>query len=171
MLYRQITKILMEIAPLSMLPRSVLALAKEVARALLRRPVVGIAAAAQTADGRWLLIRRSDTGTWALPGGTLEWGETLRDTVVRELAEEAGVTEVEVGRVVGVYSRPDRDIRFHAVTVVVAARIGAPTRPPQNPLEIREARLFREDELPAELAMGMGDLLAAARRDGDTELE
>ncbi|KYF75632.1 DNA mismatch repair protein MutT [Sorangium cellulosum] len=171
MLYRQIAKILMEIAPLTMLPRSVLALAKEVARALLRRPVVGIAAAAQTADGRWLLVRRSDTGTWALPGGTLEWGETLRDTVVRELAEEAGVTEVEVGRVVGVYSRPDRDIRFHAVTVVVAARIGAPTRPPQNPLEIREARLFREDELPAELAMGMGDLLAAARRDGETELE
>lgn len=171
MLYRQIAKILMEIAPLTMLPRSVLALAKEVARALLRRPVVGIAAAAQTADGRWLLVRRSDTGTWALPGGTLEWGETLRDTMVRELAEEAGVTEVEVGRVVGVYSRPDRDIRFHAVTVVVAARIGAPTRPPQNPLEIREARLFRDDELPAELAMGMGDLLAAARRDGDTELE
>ncbi|WP_437573011.1 NUDIX hydrolase [Sorangium sp. So ce887] len=161
----------MEIAPLSLLPRSVLALAKEVARALLRRPVVGIAAAAQTADGRWLLIRRSDTGTWALPGGTLEWGETLRDSIVRELAEEAGVIEVELGRVVGVYSRPDRDIRFHAVTVVVAARIGAPTRPPQNPLEIREVRLFREDELPAELAMGMGDLLAAARRAGDTELE
>lgn len=161
----------MEIAPLSLLPRSVLALAKEVARALLRRPVTGIAAAAQTADGRWLLIRRSDTGTWALPGGTLEWGETLRDTMVRELAEEAGVTEVELGRVVGVYSRPDRDIRFHAVTVVVAARIGEPTRPPQNPLEIREVRLFREDELPTELAMGMGDLLAAARRAGDTELE
>ncbi|WP_437805407.1 NUDIX hydrolase [Sorangium sp. So ce1078] len=161
----------MEIAPLSLLPRSVLALAKEVARALLRRPVIGIAAAAQTADGRWLLIRRSDTGTWALPGGTLEWGETLRDSIVRELAEEAGVTEVELGRVVGVYSRPDRDVRFHAVTVVVAARIGAPRRPPQNPLEIREVRLFHEDELPSELAMGMGDLLAAARRAGDAELE
>lgn len=161
----------MEIAPLSVLPRSVLALAKEVARALLRRPVVGIAAAAQTADGRWLLVRRSDTGTWALPGGTLEWGETLRDTVVRELAEEAGVTDVEIGRVVGVYSRPDRDIRFHAVTVVVTARIGAPVRPPQNPLEIREVRLFRDDELPGELAMGMGDMLAAARRAGDAELE
>lgn len=161
----------MEIAPLSLLPRSVMALAKEVARALLRRPVIGIAAAAQTADGRWLLVRRSDTGTWALPGGTLEWGETLRDTVVRELAEEAGVTDVELGRVVGVYSRPDRDIRFHAVTVVVAARIGEPTRPPQNPLEIREVRLFRDEELPAELAMGMGDLLAAARRGGATELE
>ncbi|WP_437594734.1 NUDIX hydrolase [Sorangium sp. So ce1000] len=161
----------MEIAPLSLLPRSVLALAKEVARALLRRPVVGIAAAAQTADGRWLLVRRSDTGTWALPGGTLEWGETLRESIVRELAEEAGVTEVELGRVVGVYSRPDRDVRFHAVTVVVTARIAAPTRPPQNPLEIREVRLFREDELPSELAMDMGDLFAAARRDGDAELE
>jgi 8-oxo-dGTP diphosphatase len=171
MLCRLVAEILMEIAPLSLMPRSVLALAKEVARALLRRPVVGIAAAAQTADGRWLLIRRSDTGTWALPGGTLEWGETLRDTIVRELAEEAGVTEVEIGRVVGVYSRPDRDVRFHAVTVVVTARIGAPTRPPQNPLEIREVRLFRDDELPGELAMGMGDLLAAARRAGDTELE
>ena len=161
----------MPIAPLSILPRSVLALAKEVARALLRRPVIGIAAAARTADGRWLLIRRSDTGTWALCGGTLEWGETLRATIVRELLEEAGVTEVEVGRVVGVYSRPDRDVRFHAVTVVVEARIGAPVRPPQNPLEILEAKLFRDDELPAELAMSMGDLLAAARRGGETELE
>jgi 8-oxo-dGTP diphosphatase len=161
----------MEIAPLSQLPRSVLALAKEVARALLRRPVVGISAAAQTADGRWLLIRRSDTGTWALPGGTLEWGETLRDTVVRELAEEAGVTEVEIGRVVGVYSRPDRDVRFHAVTIVVAARVGVPMRRPENPIEIREVKLFREDELPKELAMSMGDLLAAARRGGETELE
>jgi 8-oxo-dGTP diphosphatase len=161
----------MAIAPLSILPRSVLALAKEVARALLRRPVIGIAAAAQTHDGRWLLIRRSDTGTWALPGGTLEWGETLRASIVRELAEEAGVTDVELGRTVGVYSRPDRDPRFHAVTVVVAARVGEPTRPPQNPLEIREVGLFRDDELPKELAMGMGDLLDAARRGGETELE
>lgn len=161
----------MKLAPLSVLPRSVLALAKEIARALLRRPVIGIAAAAQTGDGRWLLIRRSDTGTWALPGGTLEWGETLRDTVVRELAEEAGVTDVELGRVVGIYSRPDRDVRFHAVTVVVKARVGAPTRPPQNPIEIREVRLFRDDELPKELAMGMSDMLASARRNDDTELE
>ncbi len=161
----------MPFAPLSVLPRSVLGIAKEVARHLLRRPVVGIAAAARTADGRWLLIRRADTGTWALPGGTLEWGETLRVALERELAEEAGVLRATLERVVGVYSRPDRDPRFHAVTVVVLARIEEPTRPPSNPLEIREARLFRDDELPARLAMEMSDFLNAARRGGEVELE
>jgi 8-oxo-dGTP diphosphatase len=161
----------MPLAPLSLLPRSALGLLKEVARHLLRRPVVGIAAAAHTEDGRWLLIRRADTGTWALPGGTLEWGETLRTSLARELEEEAGVTRVELERVVGVYSRPDRDPRFHAVTVVVTAKIAPPERPPLNPLEIREARLFREDELPEGMAMQMDDFLAAARRGGAAELE
>ncbi|WP_235879654.1 NUDIX hydrolase [Polyangium aurulentum] len=157
--------------PLSYLPRQVLGVGREILRHLLRRPVVGVALAARTADGRWLLIRRADTGTWALPGGTVEWGETLRSTAIRELVEEAGVTEAELGPIVGVYSRPDRDVRFHAVTVVVAARIEEPSKPPMNPLEIREARLFRDEELPAPLAMGMDDMLAAARKGGEAVLE
>jgi len=157
--------------PLSMLPRSVLGVAREIVRHLIRRPVVGVAVAARTDDGRWLLIRRADTGTWALPGGTVEWGETLRSTAVRELLEEAGVSTVALGSVVGVFSRPDRDIRFHAVTVVVSATIAEPEGSPKNPLEIREARLFREEELPSSLAMGMDDMLAAARAGGDVVLE
>lgn len=161
----------MAFAPLTNLPSSVLGIAKEIARHLLRRPVVGVLAAAHTDDGRWLLIRRGDTGTWALPGGTVEWGENLRDTIVRELAEEAGVVGATIERVTGVYSRPDRDPRFHAVTVVVTARIREPSGPPKNPLEIREVRLFREDAIPTGLAMQMDDLFAAARRGGDTELE
>src|ERR1043166_3419659 len=92
--------------------KGALTILKEAARHVLRHPVVGIAAAARTDDGRWLLIRRADTGTWALPGGTLEWGETLRIGLARELEEEAGVTSYELRRVVGVYSRPDRDPRF-----------------------------------------------------------
>ncbi len=161
----------MRLAPLSLLPRSVLGLAKEIGRHILRRPVVGIAVAAHTDDGRWLLIRRGDTGTWALPGGTVEWGETLTSTLHRELAEEAGVDHAEFERIVGVYSRPDRDPRFHAVTVLVTAKVAPPSRPPENPLEIREARLFREDELPSGLALAMDDMLAAARRGGPAELE
>ena len=136
---------------------------KEVARHLLRRPVVGVAAAARTADGRWLLIRRTDTGQWALPGGTLEWGEPLRRAVARELSEEAGVDDVELGDLVGVYSAPERDARFHAVTVVVYASVGEPTRPPENPVEIAEVRLFRDDELPERLAHGMSPMLEDAR--------
>jgi 8-oxo-dGTP diphosphatase len=133
--------------------------------------VVGLLVAARTDDGRWLLIRRADTGTWAMPGGTVEWGETLRSTFDRELEEEAGVTSATFEGVVGVYSRPDRDPRFHAVTVLVRAQVEEPTRAPVNPLEIREARLFREDELPSGLAMQMDDMLAAARRGGPVELE
>jgi 8-oxo-dGTP diphosphatase len=147
-----------------MLPAGALTLLREAARHLLRRPVVGSVAAARTADGRWLLVRRADTGTWALPGGTLEWGETLRASLARELEEEAGVLRVEVGRLVGVFSRPDRDPRFHVVTVVALCAIDAPVRPPHNRLEIREARLFADDELPMDLAFGMREMLDAARQ-------
>jgi 8-oxo-dGTP diphosphatase len=153
------------------IPAGAFVLVKEVARHLLRRPVVGIAAAARTADGRWLLVRRADIGKWALPGGTLEWGETLRTSIVRELAEEAGVERCSVGRLVGVYSRPDRDPRMHGVTVVVECAIDPPTREPDNPLEILEARLFRAADLPMDLAMGMRDMLDAALLGGEPVVE
>jgi 8-oxo-dGTP diphosphatase len=149
-------------APLAMLPKGALKIMYEVARHLLRRPVVGIAAAARTNDGRWLLIRRGDTGEWALPGGTLEWGETLRVALARELLEEAGIERAEIVRLCGVYSRPDRDPRFHGVTIVVECAIDPPTRAPDNPLEIRDVRLFSKEELPTTLAMGMQDMLRVA---------
>ncbi len=136
---------------------------REVLRHVLRRPVVGIVAAAHTRDDRWLLIRRADSGGWALPGGTLEWGETLEQALLRELEEEAGITlPVQLGRIVGVYSAPFRDPRFHAVTVVVEAEIEPPQRSPKNPLEILEARLFRRDEVPNPLSHNMTVMLADA---------
>jgi 8-oxo-dGTP diphosphatase len=136
---------------------------KEAARHVLRRPVVGFLAVARTDDGRYLLVRRGDTGEWALPGGTLEWGETLRDALPRELAEETGARLLAPGALLGVWSSPARDLRFHAVTVVVGALVESPTSPPVNALEILEVRLFREDELPAPLAHGQDELFAAAR--------
>jgi 8-oxo-dGTP diphosphatase len=154
-----------------MLPKAALGILHEVARHLLRRPVTGIVAAARTEDGRWLLVRRGDTGTWALPGGTVEWGETMRATLERELLEEAGVESFELERLVGVFSRPDRDPRFHAVTVVALCRVEPPSRRPTNALEIREVGLFADDDLPGELAMSMSDMLRAAREGGAPVLE
>jgi 8-oxo-dGTP diphosphatase len=153
------------------IPKGAFVIIKEVARHLLRRPVVGIAAAARTKDGRWLFIRRGDTGTWALVGGTLEWGETLSAAIVRELEEEAGVTACEIVRVVGVYSRPDRDPRFHGVTVVVECAVDPPAKPPVNPLEIREVGLFAASEAPTPLALGMQDMFEAALRGGPATVE
>ena len=161
----------MHFVPLGSLPRPVLAILREALRHLLRRPVVGIVAAARAPDGRWVLIRRGDTGTWALPGGTIEWGETLLASLPRELREEAGVELRSAPRLVGVFSRPDRDLRFHAVTVVVACDVSEPLTPPVNPVEIREVRLFADDELPVELAMGNRDMLDAARRGGAAVVE
>lgn len=54
---------------------------------------------------RILLQRRTDNGNWALPGGTMEIGETAEQSVVREVEEETGF-QVEVVRLIGVYSEP-----------------------------------------------------------------
>jgi 8-oxo-dGTP diphosphatase len=97
-------------------------------------------------------------------GGTLEWGETFREAIPRVLAEEAGASLRSIGRLVGVFARPDRVLRFHAVTIVVECEVDLPSRPPANPLEIQEVALFTDAELPRELAMGTGDMIAAARR-------
>lgn len=145
------------------IPSGLWKLTKEVARHLLRRPVVGIAALARTPDGSIVLIRRSDTGQWALPGGTLEWGETLRVALDRELREEVGTRLVSLGEVIGVYSRPDRDPRFHAVTVLVEATVAPPSQPPDNPLEILEVRAFAEGDLPSLLSHGMTEMLENGR--------
>lgn len=134
---------------------------KEAARHLLRRPVVGVVAAATCPDGRWLLIKRP-SGLWALPGGTLEWGERLETGLRRELDEEAGVEILSIDGLVGVYSDPDADARFHAVTIVARASVSPPTKPPKNPIEIRDVSLFSAAELPNPLAYGMTEMLADA---------
>jgi 8-oxo-dGTP diphosphatase len=156
---------------LRFIPKAAYGLVHEVTRHLLKRPVVGIAAVARTADGRFLLIRRGDNGQWCLPGGTLEWGETLTVALSRELEEEAGVERSELVRVLGAWSDPMRDVRFHAVTIGVEVRVEPPTKAPMNPLEIREARLFDESELPERLAFDMQDILRVARTKADPVLE
>jgi 8-oxo-dGTP diphosphatase len=145
------------------IPKAFFGIVKEVARHLLRRPVVGVLVAGRTPEGRWLLIRRGDTGTWAMPGGTLEWGETLRVALEREVEEETGATVTSVGRLVGVYSAPERDARFHAVSVLVEAQVTVPLRAPMNPLEVLEVRAFTDAELPSDLAYGMKDMLDDVR--------
>jgi 8-oxo-dGTP diphosphatase len=141
--------------------RGLLGVTKEAARHLLRRPVVGVAAAATCPDGRWLLIRRP-SGLWALPGGTIEWGERIEPGLRRELMEEAGVETLSVDGLVGVYSDPNSDDRFHAVTIVVRTQVSLPIQPPKNPVEIRGVQLFGALEVPTVLAYGMSDMLADA---------
>src|SRR5215207_741121 len=72
-----------------------------------------------------VLIRRANEpfeGQWALPGGFVEVGETVEEAADREAAEETGLA-VEVARLVGVYSDPDRDPRGHNVSVAFLVRV------------------------------------------------
>ncbi|QYJ16895.1 Bifunctional NMN adenylyltransferase/Nudix hydrolase [Rubrobacter xylanophilus DSM 9941] len=75
-------------------------------------------------EGGVVLVRRGSEpfeGRWALPGGFVEVGETVEEAAVREAAEETGL-KVELSRLVGVYSEPDRDPRGHNVSVAFLAR-------------------------------------------------
>jgi ADP-ribose pyrophosphatase YjhB (NUDIX family) len=73
--------------------------------------VVAVTAVVQDDTGRLLMIRRTDNDLWAIPGGAQEIGETISQTVIREVKEETGI-DVEVTDLVGVYSDPDHVIAF-----------------------------------------------------------
>ena len=106
------------------------------------------------AEGRSLLLmRRSDNGHWGLPGGYVERGESVAAAVAREVFEETGV-RIEVGRLLGVYSDPARQViaypdgnRVQAVNLCFEAEAvgqGEPT----TPEETLEQGYFRPDALP-----------------------
>ncbi len=70
--------------------------------------------------GSVLLVRRSRSpfqGTWALPGGKIDYGETVETACRREVREETGL-DIRDLRLVGVYSDPARDPRGHFISVV-----------------------------------------------------
>lgn len=78
-----------------------------------------------TSEEKVVLIRRGTepfAGRWALPGGFVEVGETVEEAAIREAAEETGLA-VEIARLVGVYSDPERDPRGHNVSVAFLARV------------------------------------------------
>ena len=75
-------------------------------------------------EGKVVLVQRKNPpfqGSWALPGGFVDVGETVETAAVREAREETGL-EVELLALLGVYSDPARDPRGHTVSVVYLAR-------------------------------------------------
>ena len=61
--------------------------------------------AARNDDGRLLLVRRCDSGTWELPGGRVDVGESAPAAAVRETAEESGL-QVRITGLVGLFTDP-----------------------------------------------------------------
>jgi ADP-ribose pyrophosphatase YjhB (NUDIX family) len=73
--------------------------------------VVAVTAFVQDEHGRLLMIRRTDNDLYSIPGGAQDVGETIGQTVVREVKEETGI-DVEPVDIIGVYSDPKHVIAY-----------------------------------------------------------
>jgi 8-oxo-dGTP diphosphatase len=115
-----------------------------------------------------LLVRRGRPpfrGSWALPGGFVEIGETVEAAVLRELREETGLAG-RLGPLLGVYSDPARDPRKHTVSVVF--RIRGPGGTPRGGDDAASAEWVPLTPFPA-LAFDHGRILRDALRAGRSQ--
>ena len=78
-------------------------------------------------EGRVLVSRRVDSGWFNLPGGGVEPDESMPEGLMREVREETGL-EVEVGRLVGVYSKPQK----HELVLVFRAKVTGGSMAPSD---------------------------------------
>ena len=96
--------------------------------------------------GDVLLIRRSDNGNWALPGGAVDLGESLSQAAVRETQEETGV-DCEITGLSGIYTDPghvilytsDGEARQEFSIVLTGRATGGQPTPSSETCEVRWA--------------------------------
>ncbi len=72
----------------------------------------------------FILIKRKNDpykNFWALPGGFVDYGECVEDAAIREAKEETSI-DVRLEKLIGVYSKPDRDPRGHTVSIAFTAK-------------------------------------------------
>ncbi len=120
---------------------------KSVLKIIFRHPITGVTIIACLPDDKIVLIRRSDTKNWGLPGGIIDWGENLSTALERELFEETGLKLVSIERLVGVYTSFERDPRIHSISILVEVKAQGRliTR---DPKEVLEVRAFKKADLP-----------------------
>ncbi len=113
----------------------------------LRRPAltVDLIIELPEASNRIVLIQRKNPPSgWALPGGFVEYGETVEAAAIREAREETSL-EVTLRNLFGVYSAPQRDPRGHTVSVVFTAEGRGEL---QAGDDAGAAAAFADDDLP-----------------------
>jgi len=122
-----------------------------------RRPRIAVDLIIEMEGDRIVLIRRRNPPHgWALPGGFLEYGESLEAAAVREGQEETGLA-VELIQQLHTYSDPARDPRGHTVSTVFIARAHGMPRAGDDAGDVRTVSLA---ELPAPLAFDHEKILA-----------
>jgi len=103
-----------------------------------------------------LVKRKNPPHGWALPWGFVEIGESCEEAVIREVKEETGLDLEEVEQF-KVYSKRDRDPRFHAVTVVFDASVKEGSIA-KSGSDAKEVKFFNFENLP-ELAFNHKEII------------
>ncbi len=103
-----------------------------------------------------LIKRKNPPHGWAIPGGFVDYGESLEQAAAREAKEETSL-DIELLRQFHSYSDPSRDTRFHTITTVFIAR--ATGRPIARD-DAADIGVFKRDELPEPLAFDHASILA-----------
>jgi len=116
-------------------------------------------------DNSIILIKRKKAPFaehWALPGGFIEYGETAEHAAIRETKEETGL-DVEIMKLVGVYSDPKRDPRGHVIAIAFLAReIGGNLVASDD---AKAVKVFKITEIPKNLAFDHAKILKDALGD------
>ena len=127
-----------------------------------RNPLPTVDIIIEIDDGIVLIDRKNPPFGWALPGGFVDYGESLESAAVREAREETSL-EVTNLRLLGCYSDPGRDERMHTIsTVYIADGCGKL----QAADDAADAGIFQLESLPEPLCFDHAAILAdyAARR-------
>ncbi len=95
-----------------------------------------------------LIQRKNPPHGWAIPGGFVDYGESLETAALREAGEETSL-KVELVKQLGAYSDPGRDPRMHTITVVFVAK---GTGRPRAQDDAADVGVFHEHNLPDDLA-------------------
>lgn len=120
-----------------------------------RNPFLTVDAIIETEGGIVLIKRKNPPPGWAIPGGFVDYGETIEDAVIREAKEETGL-DINIIRQFHTYSDPKRDPRHHTVsTIFIASATGTPVAAD----DAKEAGIFSRDTLPAVLAFDHRQIL------------
>ena len=121
-----------------------------------RNPIPTVDIIIELEDQGIILIERAkEPFGWAIPGGFVDYGESLEDAARREAREETSL-EVELLGQLGAYSSPERDPRHHTISVVFVARASGKPEARDDALEVG---VFTSENLPSPLAFDHAQIL------------